>query len=88
MLCDIQGSHIHTTFDLTGKTVTLPNGITSTHVTQHLSYSSGVATGDGSTTAFTINANRAIRDVLVHVNGLLMTLESYTISNNINFSNW
>ena len=54
----IQGSHIHTTFDLTGKTVTLPNAaVTSTHVTQHLSYSSGVTTGDGSTTAFTINAN-------------------------------
>ncbi len=78
----IQGSHIHTTFDLTGKTVTLPNAaVTSTHVTQHLSYSSGVATGDGSTTAFTINANRAVADVLVHVNGLLMTpTADYTIS--------
>lgn len=78
----IQGSHIHTTFDLTGKTVTLPNAaVTSTHVTQHLSYSSGVATGDGSTTAFTINANRTVADVLVHVNGLLMTpTADYTIS--------
>jgi len=78
----IQGSHLHTTFDLTGKTVTLPNAaVTSTHVTQHLSYSSGVATGDGSTTAFTINANRAVADVLVHVNGLLMTpTADYTIS--------
>jgi len=78
----IQGSHIHTTFDLTGKTVTLPNAaVTSTHVTQHLSYSSGVATGDGSTTAFTISANRAVADVLVHVNGLLMTpTADYTIS--------
>ena len=78
----IQGSHIHTTFDLTGKTVTLPNAaVTSTHVTQHLSYSSGVATGDGSTTAFTINANRAVADVLVHVNGILMTpTADYTIS--------
>ena len=78
----IQGSHIHTTFDLTGKTVTLPNAaVTSTHVTQHLSYSSGVATGDGSTTAFTISANRAVADVLVHVNGILMTpTADYTIS--------
>lgn len=78
----IQGSHIHTTFDLTGKTVTLPNAaVTSTHVTQHLSYSSGVATGDGSTTAFTISANRTVADILVHVNGLLMTpTADYTIS--------
>ena len=81
LLTTIQGSHIHN-FDLTGKTVTLPNAaVTSTHVTQHLSYSSGVATGDGSTTAFTINANRAVADVLVHVNGLLMTpTADYTIS--------
>lgn len=78
----IQGSHIHTTFDLTGKTITLPNAaVTSTHVTQHLSYSSGVATGDGSTTAFTISANRTVADILVHVNGLLMTpTADYTIS--------
>ena len=69
----IQGSHIHTTFDLTGKTVTLPAGT--------LTYSSGVATGDGSTTAFTISANRTVVDVLVHVNGLIMTpTTDYTIS--------
>ena len=34
----IQGSHIHTTFDLTGKTVTLPNGT--------LSHSTTKAVGD------------------------------------------
>jgi len=78
----VQGSHIHTTFDLTGKTVTLPNAsVTSTHVTQHLTYASGVATGDGSDTTFTINSNRTVADILVHVNGLLMTpTADYTIS--------
>jgi len=69
----IQGSHIHTTFDLTGKTLTLPAST--------LSYSSGVATGDGTDTTFTINSNRTVADILVHVNGLLMTpTADYTIS--------
>ena len=41
----------------------------------------GTATGDGSTTAFTINSGRAVADVLVHVNGILMTpTADYTIS--------
>ena len=59
----IQGSHIHTTFDLTGKTVTLLV-VTLSHSTTK------VATGDGPTTAFTINANRTVDDVLVFVNGI------------------
>ena len=78
----IQGSHLHTTFDLTGKTVTLPNAsVTSTHVSQHLSHSKDTATGDASTTAFTIAANRTVEDILVFVNGVcLVPTDDYTIS--------
>ena len=78
----IQGSHLHTTFDLTGKTVTLPNAtVTSTHVSQHLSHSKDTATGDASTTAFTIAANRTVEDVLLFVNGVcLVPTDDYTIS--------
>ena len=36
------------------------------------SKSSGTATGDGSTTAFTINSGRNVNDVLVVVNGIVM----------------
>ena len=53
----IQGSHIHTTFDLTGKTVTLPSWyIISFKVTK--------ATGDASTTAFTIASGRTVNDII------------------------
>ena len=46
-----------------------------------LSYSSGTATGDGSTTGFTINSGRAVADVLVLVNGVtLVPTTDYTIS--------
>ena len=46
-----------------------------------LSYSSGTATGDGSTTGFTINSGRAVADVLVLVNGVtLIPTADYTIS--------
>tara|TARA_X000001036_G_scaffold435040_1_gene475514 strand:- start:443 stop:1033 length:591 start_codon:yes stop_codon:yes gene_type:complete len=78
----IQGTHLHTTFDLTGKTVTLPNAtVTSTHVSQHLSHSKDTATGDASTTAFTIAANRTVEDVLLFVNGVcLVPTDDYTIS--------
>jgi len=39
------------------------------------------ATGDGSTTAFTITSNRSVDDVLVHVNGIIYTpTTDYTIS--------
>ena len=69
----ITGSHIHTTFDLTGKTVTLPSGT--------LSHSKATATGDASTTAFTITSGRAVDDVLVFVNGICLTpTDDYTIS--------
>ena len=69
----IQGTHIHTTFDLTGKTVTLPAGT--------LSHSKATATGDGSTTAITITSGRTVDDILVFVNGVcLVPTDDYTIS--------
>ena len=46
-----------------------------------LTYSSGTATGDGSTTAFTISSGRSVNDVLVFVNGFMLTpTTDYTIS--------
>ena len=69
----IQGTHIHTTFDLTGKTVTLPTGT--------LSHSKATATGDGSTTAITITSGRTVDDILVFVNGICLTpTDDYTVS--------
>ena len=69
----IQGSHIHTTFDLTGKTVTLPAGT--------LSHSTTKAVGDASTTTFTIASGRTVDDLLVFVNGIcLVPTDDYTIS--------
>ena len=73
----IQGTHIHTTFDISSKTVTLP----AASISSHLTYTSGTATGDASTTAFTINANRNVNDILVFVNGVCLTpTNDYTIS--------
>ena len=69
----IQGSHIHTTFDLTGKTVTLPAGTLSHSVTK--------AVGDASTTTFTIASGRTVNDLLVFVNGIcLVPTDDYTVS--------
>ena len=69
----IQGSHIHTTFDLSGKTVTLPAGTLSHSVTK--------AVGDASTTAFTIASGRTVDDLLVFVNGICLTpTDDYTVS--------
>ena len=69
----IRGTHIHSTFDLTGKTVTLPAGTLSHSVTK--------AVGDASTTAFTITSGRTVDDVLVFVNGVcLVPTDDYTIS--------
>ena len=46
-----------------------------------LTYSSGTATGNGSTTAFTISSGRTVEDVLVFVNGFQLTpTTDYTIS--------
>ena len=69
----VQGSHIHTTFDLTGKTVTLPAGTLSHSVTK--------AVGDASTTGFTIASGRTVNDLLVFVNGIcLVPTDDYTVS--------
>jgi len=71
----IQGTHIHTTFDLTGKTVTLPAG------TVPLNHSVTKAVGDASTTAFTIASGRTVNDLLVFVNGIcLVPTDDYTVS--------
>ena len=44
-------------------------------------YTSGTATGNGSTTAFTINSGRTVEDILVFVNGFQLTpTTDYTIS--------
>jgi hypothetical protein len=46
-----------------------------------LSYSSGTATGDGTTTTATISSGRAVNDILVFVNGFQLTpTTDYTIS--------
>ena len=48
---------------------------------KYISYKHGTATGDSSTVAFTISSGRLVADVLVHVNGILMTpTTDYTIS--------
>ena len=45
------------------------------------SYSNDTATGDGSTTAFTIDSGRSVEDVMVSVNGVLFVpSDDYTIS--------
>lgn len=50
-------------------------------ISSTLTYSSGTATGNGSTTAFTISSGRAVDDVLVFVNGFQLTpTTDYTIS--------
>ena len=45
------------------------------------SYTNGTATGDGSTTAFTIDSGRSVEDVMVSVNGVVFVpTDDYTIS--------
>jgi len=45
------------------------------------SYTNDTATGDGSTTGFTINSGRSVEDVIVSVNGItLVPTTDYTIS--------
>ena len=41
--------------------------IQKSNIATTLTYTSGTATGDGSTTAFTINSGRSVNDVLVVV---------------------
>lgn len=57
------------------------NTLTITGAATSLSYTKGTFTGDGSTQAFTIDSGRAVDDVLVYVNGFLLTpTDDYTIS--------
>ena len=62
--------------------ITNGSGVLSfTTLSTTLTYSSGTATGDGSTTAFTISSGRSVNDVLVFVNGFQLTpTTDYTIS--------
>jgi hypothetical protein len=55
--------------------------IQKSNIATTLTYTSGTATGDGSTVAFTINSGRAVADVLIIVNGaILIPTADYTIS--------
>ena len=55
--------------------------VTKANFSPSLTYTSGTATGDGSTTVFSINSGRAVADVLVIVNGvILVPTTDYTIS--------
>lgn len=55
--------------------------LTITGASASFTYSKGTFTGDGSTTAFTINSGRSADDILVVVNGLLLTpTDDYTVS--------
>ena len=55
--------------------------VTKTNFSPALTYTAGTGTGDGSTTVFTINSGRAVADILVIVNGvILVPTTDYTIS--------
>ena len=55
--------------------------IQKSNIATTLTYTAGSATGDGSTVAFTINSGRAVENVLVIVNGVvLVPTTDYTIS--------
>ena len=71
----VGGTGISTTVNPGNKTITITNtGIS-------LTYTNGTATGDGSTVAITIDSGRAVNDVLVSVNGFILTpTTDYTIS--------
>lgn len=46
-----------------------------------LTYGQATGTGDGSTTTLTINSGRTVSDVIVDVNGVILTpTDDYTIS--------
>jgi len=55
--------------------------VTKTNFSPALTYTVRTGTGDGSTTVFTINSGRAVADILVIVNGVvLVPTTDYTIS--------
>ena len=72
---------------LSGSTLTIDSGatITNSGTANNFvvagSYTHSKATGDGSTTGFTITSGRTVNDVLVFVNGIcLVPTDDYTIS--------
>jgi len=73
-----------TTIGTAGQALVVNSGATAleyTTISSTLTYSSGTATGDNSTTAFTISSGRSVQDVLVYVNGFMLTpTTDYTIS--------
>jgi len=67
------------------KTASLEDGavtqVKSSGIQTTLTYSKATATGDGSTTTLTISSGRSVDDVIVDVNGIVLTpTDDYTIS--------
>ena len=55
--------------------------VKSTGIQTTLTYGQATGTGDGSTTTLTINSGRTVSDVIVDVNGIVLTpTDDYTIS--------
>ena len=55
--------------------------VKSTGIQTTLTYGKATGTGDGSTTTLTINSGRSVDDVVVDVNGVILTpTDDYTIS--------
>ena len=55
--------------------------VKSTGIQTTLTYDKATATGDGSTTTLTITSGRSVNDVIVDVNGIVLTpTDDYTIS--------
>ena len=55
--------------------------VKTTGIQTTLTYGKATGTGDGSTTTLTINSGRTVDDVIVDVNGIILTpTEDYTIS--------
>ena len=67
------------------KTASLEDGAVtqakSSGIQTTLTYGKATGTGDGSTTTLTINSGRTVDDVIVDVNGIILTpTDDYTIS--------
>jgi hypothetical protein len=67
------------------KTASLEDGavtqVKSSGIQTTLTYGQATGTGDGSTTTLTINSGRSVSDVIVDVNGIVLTpTDDYTIS--------
>ena len=67
------------------KTASLEDGavtqVKSSGIQTTLTYGQATGTGDGSTTTLTISSGRSVSDVIVDVNGIVLTpTDDYTIS--------